>query len=260
MRDLSQFQSAFARAVRGELAAVSGWLESEPAASPGLAVYRNTVARATADTLLATFPTVAKLVGEDWFRATAAVYIAANRPTSPTLHRYGDDFPHWLSTFEPAADTPYLAPIARLDRLWWESYFAADATALAAHDLSSLSAEQLASSTLVLHPSVRLASFEYNLGRLWLSQQPGAAAACFEIEREADHVVLWRLGMEVQVECVSDQDHRFLRACEGGRNLLDAADLVSDSGNEASLSTLLAACLTKGLFSHIGRAIEEDVT
>lgn len=259
MRDLGQFQRAFARAVRGDVAEVSGWLESEPADSPGLAVYRNTVARATADTLLATYPTVAKLVGEEWFRAAAAMYIADHCPTTAALHRYGDEFPQWLATFEPAADTPYLGAIAKLDQLWWQSYFAVDAQSLAAGEVSRLTADRLSNSTLVLHPSVRLVSFDYNLGRLWLSQQPGAAADGFEIEHSPDYVLVWRSGLEVQVACIAQQDYWFLEACEARRSLLYAADRVSSTGEDQSLSTLLGACLARGVFTTIDRAIEENI-
>jgi hypothetical protein len=40
-------------------------------------VYRNTVLKGCVDALAANFPTVLRLVGEDWFRAAALIHVCA---------------------------------------------------------------------------------------------------------------------------------------------------------------------------------------
>jgi hypothetical protein len=76
---LSQFQSALTDALQGDVDAMMPWLARSLEDTPGLAVYRNTVLRGTVDVLVATFSTVVRMVGDDWFRAAAAIYVAAPR-------------------------------------------------------------------------------------------------------------------------------------------------------------------------------------
>ena len=123
---LRAFQDAFAQALQTgvtrdpTLAALM--------AQPGFSVYRNTVTKGCVDALVANYPTVARLVGDDWFRAAAAVFVRQNPPRCPMLVSYGDAFPDFLATFEPAAELPYLADVALLDRFWIEAHVAADQT------------------------------------------------------------------------------------------------------------------------------------
>jgi len=121
---LEQFQERFAGALMAP--------QPEPDAltrQPGFAVYRNTVMKGCIDALQANYPAVARLVGEKWFRAAAAVYVRAHLPSSPSLLHYGERFAAFLAGFEPAAGLPYLPGVARLDRFWTEAHVASDAPA-----------------------------------------------------------------------------------------------------------------------------------
>ena len=91
---LAQFQASFAQAlfapadIDSPVAALS--------AQPAFAVYRNTVMKACIDALEANYPAVARLVGSEWFRAAAALYVAARPPNDARMLRYGDGFPDFL--------------------------------------------------------------------------------------------------------------------------------------------------------------------
>ena len=61
---------------------------------------------------------MARLVGEEWFRAAAAVFVRGRLPRHPTLLHYGEGFADFLASFAPAAELPYLPGVARLDRFW----------------------------------------------------------------------------------------------------------------------------------------------
>ena len=92
-----------------------------------LAVYRNNVVVSLTDALAAAYPAVLSLVGERFFKAAAGVYVRAEPPRSPVLITYGQSFAQFLEGFAPAAKLPFLADVARLERLWLEAYHAADA-------------------------------------------------------------------------------------------------------------------------------------
>jgi hypothetical protein len=71
---LTQFQDQFAQAL---FSAEAGPEIAPLACQPGFAVYRNTVMKGCIDALQANYPSVMRLVGEEWFRAAAALYVAA---------------------------------------------------------------------------------------------------------------------------------------------------------------------------------------
>lgn len=254
MHSLGAFQSALGQALGGETSAIAPWLEAPVSETPGLAVYRNTVTRGAIDVLAATFSTVVGLVGEDWFHAAAAVYVAEHRPKTPSLLRYGDDFADWLESFPPAQDTPYLSAVAHLDRLWWNAYFAADADALDPALLATLDAEALDVTTLVLHPSVQLAAFDHNLASLWLSHREEGDPGGFEIAAEPERLLILRSGLAVRTTLISPSDHAFLDICRTGGSILSAANAVLTIDAAASLPEILTAHLTAGALSGLAPA------
>ena len=254
MHSLAAFQSALGEALQGETSAIAPWLETPLSDSPGLAVYRNTVTRGSIDVLAATFSTVVSLVGEDWFRAAAAIYVAKHPPSTPSLLRFGADFANWLASFPPAQDTPYLSAVAQLDRLWWDAYFAAEAERLDPAVLPRLDASALQSTALVLHPSVRLAAFDHNLASLWLAHRDAGQPGEFEIAAEPETILIARNGLDVASLLISPTDHAFLVACQDGVSIMTAAGHALAVDPAASLSDVLAAHLSAGVFSGLAQA------
>ena len=254
MPDLSAFQDAFSVALHGDSAPLGPWLRAAPREADGLAVYRNTVARGAIDALTATYPTVATMVGEEWFRAAAGAYAEEHRPDQPSLLSYGADFPGWLSRFPPADDTPYLPGIARLDRLWWESYFAADAARLDPAAFAGLKASDLAELTVRLHPSVRLASLEQNLMSLWLSHRdPDRPPSAFQIDDHPEYALVVRTGVDVQGRLLNCGEFEFLAASAAGESLLKAAERAVDADPQASFPDIIASSLAGGVLSCLER-------
>ncbi|MGH8808915.1 MAG: DNA-binding domain-containing protein, partial [Noviherbaspirillum sp.] len=98
--NLTQFQDRFSQALFApepapDIAAL--------ARQPGFAVYRNTVMKGCIDALQANYPSVTRLVGEEWFRAAAAIYVVEHGPRDARLLYYGEQFPDFLEGFDPAA-------------------------------------------------------------------------------------------------------------------------------------------------------------
>lgn len=252
MRDLDAYQDAFARTLRGDPTALGPWLFAAPGQGDGLAVYRNTVVRGAVDALAATYTTVITMVGEPWFRAAGAIYADDNPPDEPSLMRYGADFPDWLARFPPAHDTPYLPGIARLDRAWWESYFAGDAQGLSAKDLAGLEATDLEMTAVRLHPSVRLMAFDQSLLSLWRDHRDDAGTPeTFQIEDRPEFALMIRSGIEVQALGLTPGEYAFLTACMAGHSLIVAAESALSADPQASFPQIVASCLENGVFSHL---------
>lgn len=245
MPELLDFQDAFVAALSGQRSALSPWL-APGAGEAGLAVYRNTIAKGCVDALAANFPTVLSMVGEDWFRAAAALFAREAPPTSAALLDYGEEFPAWLDRFPPAQDTPYLTGIAHLDRLRIESLFAAEALALTAETLATLAPEALAETRLLLHPSVRFAAFDAGLPSLWVAAREGRED--LELSENPEALLFARAKGAVMHRVIGEAETEFLRACRDGQTLAQAAERAGDD-----VASIFARLIADGVFMEISQ-------
>jgi hypothetical protein len=213
---LEQFQDRFARALIADtqLDSLTG--------QPGFAVYRNTVMKGCIDALQANYPAVARLVGDEWFRAAAALYVRANLPSSPTLLDYGASFSAFLAGFEPAAELPYLPGVARLDRFWTEAHMASDAPPRG----------------LRPHASARWAWFETQpIFTIWQRNRAAGPVDESDIEWRGEGVLLFRTRDAVE----------WLPLDASGCALLDARAAGTPIGPELALAPLIALLTGKGV-------------
>ncbi len=244
---LARFQDAFAHALLApdaEPAADAAAL----AAQPAFAVYRNTVMKGCIDALQANYPAVARLVGEEWFRAAAAVYVREALPVDPTLLRYGAGFADFLARFEPAAELPYLRGVARLDRYWTEAHAAPDAGALDASAVAHLAPEALAGTVLLPHPAARWAWFaDGPIYTIWSRNRADGAPAA-DLDWQPEGALLVRPRDAVEWIALDVAGCAFLDECAAGGTLGEAAQAALRAQNDADLAQLLATLLKVGAF------------
>jgi hypothetical protein len=247
MSSLAAFQDAFVAALAERTAApIAGWLpegEDQPA---GLAVYRNTIAKGCVDALAANFPTVASLVGDDWFRAAAALFAAEHPPAAAALLAYGEAFPDWLARFPPADDLPYLPAMALLDRMWTTALFAPEAQPLAA-EAFALPPDVLAAARPRLHPSLAFAWFDSGLPGLWLAArqpEPGEMT----LAENPQGVLIVRPEDTVHSRLLDAAGFAFLAAARDGASLGEAITAAASADPAADLATLFAALIADGVF------------
>jgi hypothetical protein len=171
-------QTAFADALLDPEAAIPPGI-TDPQGRPApkrFSVYRNNVASSLTRALEAAFPTVRKLVGEEFFAAMALVFLRAHPPRSRMLMLYGEDFPGWLEGFPPVAHLGYLPDVARLDQAMRESYHAADSAPLAEAEFQRLIGAEIAGLRLRLAPSVRLVRSRWPVVSIWVANAEGGPA------------------------------------------------------------------------------------
>ncbi len=237
---LHAFQHAFAHALR------HGGHDGPLARQRGFAVYRNTVMKGCIDGLHANYPAVARLVGDDWFRAAAAEYVRAHPPHDVRLMLYGEDFGPFLARFAPAAELPYLPDVARLDRSWSEAHVAADAPALQPADLASLPEQALSALTLTPHPAARWHWFDdAPIHTLWSSNRQGEPMPP-DLAWRGEGALLTRPHGAVQDEPISRATCAFLDACAAHQRLPQAIGAALNAEPATDVSALLAQLMTAG--------------
>lgn len=253
MSALALFQDEFAQALL-DPAATPGDSIAGLTRQPGFAVYRNTVMKGCIDALQANYPAVARLVGEEWFRAAAGVYVRSALPAAPTLLYYGEGFADFLAGFEPAAELPYLPAVARLDRFWTEAHAARDEAPLPAAAIASLNAEALGNAVLHPHAAARWAwCGEHPAYSIWSrNRAPGEEPVEFDWTHHG--ALITRPESSVQWMALDAAGCAFMDACAAGLPLADAAGAALNASPQANLMQLMAELLQAGAFGGMSRS------
>lgn len=248
--ELCRFQEDFARALldpeadAGDASAVGALLRQ-----PGFAVYRNTVLKGCIDALQANYPAVARLVGDEWFRAAASIYARANLPAQPMLLGYGEGFASFLATFEPAAELPYLAGVARLDRFWTEAHVARDEVPVDARELAGLDAARMRRVVLRPHASARWAWFGGQpVFTIWRRNRASGPIDESPIDWLGEGALVVRPGDVVQWIGIDAAGCAFLDACAGRRTIAEAGAAALATNPRTDLAALAAQLFAAGAF------------
>ncbi|OGA05302.1 MAG: hypothetical protein A3H35_05390 [Betaproteobacteria bacterium RIFCSPLOWO2_02_FULL_62_17] len=246
---LTQFQNDFARALLDPFASPAASI-APLAHQPGFAVYRNTVMKACIDALQANYPAVARLVGEEWFRAAAAIFVRKHPPAHAALVDYGAAFAAFLAAFPPAAELSYLAGVAALDRFWSECHTARDEPPLAAAALADLDADTLGATVLRPHAAARWQWFaDQPIATLWQANRAPQLAPTEAIEWHGEGMLLVRPGSAVTWLQLDHSGIAFLDACSKGQLAGEAAQAALHADASADLAKLLSRLLEAGAFA-----------
>jgi len=214
----------------------------------GFKVYRNTILKACVDALAANYPSVARLVGAQWFASAALLHVHVEPPDSVCLIEYGRDFPDFLRDFAPAAELPYLADVARLDRCWSESHIAADDTALTAQQLAALTPQRLLDSVLPLRASVRWHwSPDQPAYTIWRTNRQEQELVD-ELAWQGEGALFYRRDGQVVWQAASLGMCIFLDACANGCNLQTTAGLAVQAEPGLDVAVLLSTLINAEVF------------
>lgn len=248
-------QASFAAALLDAGKPVPAGVTSHTADAPArrFAVYRNNVVAGLVKALRTRFPVVEKIVGEEFFKAMARVYATAHPPRSPLLMTYGDDFPDFIAGFEPAAEQPYLADVARLEAARTRAYHAADAEPIDPNRLRSIAPETLGGMRFVLHPSAEVVRSRHPMVTIWAMNAGEAELGPIEEWRSEDALVV-RPHLDVEIRALPRGGAAFLAALLGERTLAEAVEAATAADADFDLAANLAGLIGAGLV--IGFSIE----
>jgi Putative DNA-binding domain len=201
------------------------------ALAPGdrLSIYRNTSRTALTNALRLNFPAVQRLVGENFFAAAADMFITREPPGTAWLDLYGDGFPEFLRSFEPAAALTYLPDVARLERAVGRALHAVDAEALEYLRLLDIAPSGRGRVCFTPHPSVSLVFSPYPVDAIWRAvlARDDAALAAIDLSAGAVRLLVERRVGEIEVTRLDEWRWKFAEALFTGHSL-SAALAVAD--------------------------------
>jgi hypothetical protein len=228
-------------------AGLTTWNGSDPAHR--FSVYRNNVAVALIDALAATFPVVAALCGEAFFRAMARQYALASPPRSPLLAEFGQDFPDFIASYAPADGVAYLAPVARLEAARAQVWHAADAVPVTAERLAAAQG-WIGDAVLTLHPAHAVLAAPYAIVSIWAAHNGMGDLSSVDVEA-AEEALVVRPELDTEVWRLPPGGAAFITGLGAGVPVAEAAfaALAANAGFDAAvaLNIIVAARLVTDL-------------
>lgn len=225
-------QAEFARALLDPQASWPGELRAWNGSdvSKRFAVHRNNVVVSLVNGLADTFPVVKALVGPEFFRAMAAVFVRTHPPRSPVLLEFGSDFPGFIDAFAPARSVPYLADVGRLEQARVEAFHAADAAPLAGAALTQAmaTAGNAVQPGIQLLPSVRLVQSRFPVYSIWAAHQGVGELESIDLGQAQAALVL-RPALDVLVLPLDAATAVFVASLLAGEGLSGAVAAASST-------------------------------
>ncbi|MGY5780273.1 HvfC/BufC N-terminal domain-containing protein [Rhizobium sp. LEGMi135b] len=244
----SEFAAALVDPDRAVPKGLTAWNGPRPARRFG--VYRNNVAIGLIGALASRFPAAEKIVGEEFFAAMAHEFIRLHPPRSPLLLVYGDDFPDFVESFEPAREIPYLPDVMRLEALRGRAYHAADAVPLDTALVATIEPAGLAELTFVPHPSASVARSAHPAITIW-AMNTGEIELADIADWTGEDALVVRPQMIVEVHRLPPGGATFLAQLFAGAALDEAYEAALAEAANFDLSANLAGAFTAGAFMAI---------
>ncbi len=214
------------------------------------AIYRNNVTVGLIAALEANFPSIKRLVGDEFFNAMAREYARENPPKSRLMSEYGASFPTFLKDFEPLAAYPYMADVARLERLWLDAYHEADAEPLTGAALGAIAPDELFETRFAAHPAARLFASPFAAVSIMSANRSDGAVPQINPAR-AEFGLVTRPQLDVAVRHVTASTHAFLGALLTGSTLGRSVETAAALDPAFDLSANIQGLLEAGVFTSV---------
>ncbi|WP_333713990.1 HvfC/BufC N-terminal domain-containing protein [Yoonia sp.] len=239
----SQFRTAMLDAA---VALPAGIVNPDGApASKRFDVYRNNVAVGLSDALETAFPVTRKLLGDEFFRAMAGVFLRTHPPKSPLMMFYGEAMPQFLRRFGPTRTLGYLPDVAKLELALRQAYHAADADPVQPEALAAIAPDALMETRLRLAPAVRTITSDFPIHAIYRANtQTGAPKPVMQPEA----VLITRPGFDPQIHAINAAGAACVKALSQGKSLGHA---LASSDDTLDLGAVLGLLLAQGAVTEI---------
>lgn len=232
--DLLKFQREFVAAI------------DRPAAG-AMAVYRNTVLHGAVEALRANYPVIEQIVGTEMFEQVAVDFASDCPPRQPVLALYGERFADWLEKQSWIGDLPYLADVARVERLHIECLMSADAQPLPAR--RAREACRHSNSRFSLHPSVRFTWLSTPAMSIWLAHQQGFDSELAPVWQAEGALLVRPEPFVTHAHRIGRAAHRLLFGIRLGETVSSAMGAAARLYPNEDLTAVFASLVTLGVFA-----------
>ncbi len=209
-------------------------------------IYRNNIQMALSKALEATYPVVVRLVGDDYFRYLARMYVAQTPSVSGNLEDYGAGFAEFIEEHLALHQLPYLADLARLEWALHEVYQAPASGPFGAEALAALVALPPDQVRLHINTASRLLASNYPILQIWNANQDNAGDVGVSLDAGGVHLLVHQRDLQVEILPIGSGDYAFLAGCVGNDDLVAAYEAASSIDPELDLGVCLDKFIRHG--------------
>jgi hypothetical protein len=212
-----------------------------------LAIYRNNAVEGFLKTLQATFPTIVRLSGEDWFRQIGRQYMRRYPSRSGNIHYVGEHFATFLEAELEGSSYEYFADVARFEWAYQEVLVAADHPTFDLNALAVVPPEDYGALRFRTHPAMRLVHSRFPVLAIWRANQPDAAAdERIALDQGSSSVLLIRRADHVELRELPPAESALLAALVRGESLERAAECALEIDRGVALDATLGRIVALG--------------
>ncbi len=211
------------------------------------AVYKNNVTVSLVRAMQSNFPSIVKLVGDEYFAALARLFVEKHPPKTRVLAQYGAAFPAFLAAFAPLEEYPYLSDVAQLEQLWREAFHEADAAPLMTEKLAAVSPDDVALLRFVAHPAVRLLRSQYAAGSIFSANRRDGDYPPVDPSK-AEYMLITRPHFDCSLRILNAAEGEFVTSLLAGKTLQEAVEEAANTGANFDLASSISGILEAGAF------------
>lgn len=211
-----------------------------------LQIYRNHFLITLTQSLKIIYPATLRLVGENFFTATAHEFIAKILPSHGILQDFGEEFPDFLANFVPAQAINYLSAVAHFEWVCHQTYYAATCSPLDLARFKNISPKDYSMIKFKLHPSHKLLEYSFPVLSIWqMCQQPEVSANTLDSITTGQKILVIRPELTVNMLALSPGEFTLISAFAQGVKFTQACTLALAVEPELQVDL----CLHKHLLS-----------
>lgn len=221
------------------------------AAQKRMEIYRNNVIGGLVEVLLARFPALTPLCGEEFTRTLARQYIQVHPPQTGNLNEYAADYPAFLKQQPVMADFPFLYDVAMLENYEHQAYYAPFVPFLDFDNIAQYAPLiENGVHQLRLTPSTYLICSEYPILALRAFALNGGDGAMPDMSRANTHFYcVARKDMAIICHELSAAEYVFLCAVRDKKNLAAALGAALERDDAFDFTTALPRFVAWQLFA-----------
>jgi hypothetical protein len=212
-----------------------------------LAIYRNNAVEGFLKTLQATFPTIVRLSGENWFRQVGRQYMHRHPSRSGNIHYIGEHFASFLEAQLAGSSYEYFADVARLEWAYQEVLVAADHPTFELSALALVAPADYGALTFSTHPAMRLVHSRFPVLAIWRANRGDAASEeRVALDQGSSSVLVIRREDHVELRELPPADFALLAALARGEALEQAAECALEIDPRVALDATLGRIVSLG--------------